>query len=215
VIDPAAVAWDASGLVPGVVQDAGTGRVLMLAYVNRAALDATLATGEAHFWSRSRNELWRKGATSGNTLAVVDIHTDCDRDALLITVRPEGPACHTGAVSCFGGSDEEPGQGFAALEQLWATIADRAAHRPAGSYTTTLLAGGVDATARKLLEEAGETVLAAKDHATGTTDDLRVAEEAADLLYHLLVLLAEREIAPGTVLAVLAQRAEGGKPAPP
>ena len=205
MIDPDAVAFDDDGLVAGVVQDAATGRVLMLAYLNRQSLEATLESGEAHFWSRSRQELWRKGATSGNTLAVVEVTSDCDGDALLISARPAGPACHTGTVSCFGDEAKRSGQGFAGLERLWATISDRARHRPAGSYTAALLAGGVDAVSRKVLEEAGEVILAAK----GDEGEQRVAEEAADLLYHLLVLLAERGVAPRTALGVLATRARG------
>jgi phosphoribosyl-AMP cyclohydrolase / phosphoribosyl-ATP pyrophosphohydrolase len=198
------------GLVPGVVQDAATARVLMLGYLDREALAATLDTGQVHFHSRSRDALWRKGETSGNTLEVVDVATDCDGDALLIRARPAGPTCHTGAVSCFdaavAGNPPAP-QGFASLEDLWATIASRATERPGGSYTVRLLEGGVDTAGRKVLEEAGEVLLAAKDHAAGTGADDRLAEEAADLVYHLLVLLAERRMAPDAVLAVLARRA--------
>ena len=210
MIEPGAVAFDAAGLVPAVVQDATTGRVLMLAYMNAAALAATLDTGQVHFWSRSRAELWRKGATSGNTLELVDLAVDCDGDALLVKARPTGPACHTGAVSCF--SPAESGQGFAQLEGLWGTIASRARERPEGSYTTRLLDGGVDLVARKVLEEAGEVLLAAKDQAAATDDEGsrklagRVAEEAADLVYHLLVLLAERDVEPRHVIDVLADR---------
>ncbi len=202
MIDPDAVAYDASGLAPAVVQDVATGQVLMVAYMNREALAATLDTGQVHFWSRSREELWRKGATSGNTMEVVAVAADCDRDALLVTVRPAGPACHTGAVSCF---TDDPRQGFAGLEALWDVIALRAAERPPGSYTAELLAGGVDAAGRMVLEEAGEVLLAAKDHAAGGPAD-RVVEEAADLLYHVLVLLAERDIDPAAVLDELARR---------
>ena len=196
-----------AGLVPGVVQDADTGRVLMVGYLNREAHQATVDTGQVHFWSRSRDELWRKGATSGNTLALVAMEADCDGDALLISARPSGPACHTNTVSCFGDDQEAPGQGFGSLERLWSTIADRAATRPASSYTAALLAGGVDAAGRKVIEEAAEVVLAAKDHDTGNADDQRVAEEAADLLYHLLVLLAERGVTPRAMLDELAARA--------
>ncbi len=192
-------AYGPEGLVPAVVQDAGTGQVLMVAYANREALAATIDTGQVHFWSRSRNELWRKGATSGNTLELVDLRLDCDGDALLIAARPAGPACHTGTRSCFG--DEHP-EGFASLEALWATIADRAEERPAGSYTAKLLDGGVEAVGAKVLEEAGEVVEAAR--AEGAR---RTAEEAADLVYHLLVLLAEREVPPREVLRALAERA--------
>ncbi len=156
---PDDLAYGPDGLVPGVVQDAATGQVLMVAYVNREALAATLDTGQVHFWSRSRGELWRKGATSGNTLELVDVRLDCDADALLITARPAGPACHTGARSCFG--DEHP-QGFAALEALWSVIESRAAERPEGSYPAKLLAGGVEAVGAKVLEEAAEVVEAAR-----------------------------------------------------
>jgi phosphoribosyl-ATP pyrophosphohydrolase/phosphoribosyl-AMP cyclohydrolase len=201
------IRFDDRGLVPGIVQDARTGRVLMLAYLDAEALAATRRTGQAHFWSRSRQQLWHKGAMSGNTMAVHGIRTDCDGDALLIEVDPAGPACHTGTESCFT-DDEAAAQGFAALERLWATIADRAARRPEGSYTARLLAEGVDGPARKVVEEAAELAFAAKDHA-GEGAPARVSEEAADLLYHLLVLLAERGIAPADVLRVLEGRAAG------
>ncbi len=200
--------FDAVGLVPGIVQDVTTGRVLMVAYVNREALEAMRRTGQAHFWSRSRNELWRKGETSGSTMAVRRIRTDCDGDALLIEVEPAGPACHTGAATCFSDPDETEPFGFAGLESLAGVIAERAETRPAGSYTARLLESGVDAVARKVIEEAVETALAAKDHAHGRADDLRLAEEAADLLYHLLVLLAERGVGPNRVLDVLSARAQ-------
>lgn len=207
VANPGEVAYGPDGLAPAIVQDHATGRVLMVAHVNREAVQATLATGEAHFWSRSRGELWRKGATSGNTLEVVSMALDCDADAVLVSVRPAGPACHTGNVSCFGGDGERPGQGFAGLEALWDVIQSRADERPTGSYTVDLLAGGVDAVARKIIEEAGEVVVAAKNHAGGAEPDERVAAEAADLTYHLLVLLAERGISPQTLLGELAKRA--------
>jgi len=196
--------WDDRGLVPVVVQDRRNGAVLMLAYANGEALAATRSSGEAHFWSRSRNELWHKGATSGNTMKVHEIRDDCDGDTLLYLVDPAGPACHTGTTSCF--SDEKLA-GFADLERLWSTIRSRAADRPEGSYTARLLAAGVEGPGRKVAEEAIEVVLAAKDHSTGDADDRRVAEEAADLIYHLLVLLAERGIDPALALEVLSERA--------
>ena len=209
-MNPASVAYGPDGLLPAVVQDAATGRVLMVAYMNEAALRRTLETNRVTFWSRSRNELWEKGATSGNTLELVTIAPDCDGDALLVAVRPAGPACHTGAESCF---DADPaGTGFARLETLWAVISARAAARPEGSYTAALVAGGIDAVARKVIEEAGEVVLAAKDHAGGGPAD-RVDEEAADLLYHLLVLLAERGLGPAGFLGVLDERAGRSRPA--
>ena len=196
--------WDADGLIPGVVQDSRTGQVLMVAYLNRESYALTLETGQVHFWSRSRRELWLKGATSGSLLEVLNIAADCDADTLLITARPAGPACHRRTVTCF--DDGPRGQGFHWLENLWEVIAARAAERPPGSYTTRLLEGGVDMTGRKLLEEATEVLLAAKDHAHRTQPDRRVAEEIADLIYHLLVLAAEREIAPSQVIAVLEDR---------
>jgi len=205
--DTASVAYDDAGLVAGIVQDAGTGKVLMLGWLNAASLERTLATGKVHFWSRSRQQLWMKGETSGNVLALEGISLDCDGDALLLSVRPAGPTCHTGMVSCFDDGAGEELQGFSSLEPLWAVIADRVATRPEGSYTASLIAGGVDATGRKVTEEATEVLLAAKDHAAGGGDPARVAEEAADLVYHLLVLLAERGIAPGEVLGELRQRA--------
>ena len=132
---------DADGLIPVIAQQFDTGEVLMLAWMNREAIEATLSTGHAHYWSRSRGKLWRKGETSGNTLLVVDMDLDCDGDALLIRARPAGPTCHTGAVSCFGGT---PDRSFAELDALWAVIESRAAERPPDSYTTSLLDGGVD-----------------------------------------------------------------------
>jgi phosphoribosyl-ATP pyrophosphohydrolase/phosphoribosyl-AMP cyclohydrolase len=184
----------------------------MVAYMDREALDATVATREVHFHSRSRGRLWRKGEESGNVLRLAGIATDCDSDALLVTAEPAGPTCHRGTRSCFdaeGAPAEGSGQGFAWLESLWSTIASRAAERPAGSYTSSLLDGGVDAVARKVTEEATEVVLAAKDDAaaadrSGTRP--RVAEETADLLYHSLVLLSERGIPPSEVVAVLRAR---------
>ncbi len=203
----AELAFDEQGLIPGIVQDAGTGRVLMLGYLNEEAVQATMATGRVHFWSRSRRALWQKGESSGNVLEVVGVDPDCDRDALLIRARPAGPTCHTGAVSCFEQGASDVAQGFAFLEELWATIAARAVDRPAGSYTAELLEGGVDLVGRKLLEEAGEVLLAAKDHAAGAADGEELAAEAADLLYHLLVLLAERSLPPRAMIGVLAERA--------
>jgi phosphoribosyl-ATP pyrophosphohydrolase/phosphoribosyl-AMP cyclohydrolase len=204
------VRFDEDGLVPGVVQDATTGRVLMLGYLNRESLDMTLETGEVHFWSRSRQELWRKGETSGNTLRTVDVRVDCDGDALLISAIPAGPTCHEGTESCFAGSLVGAGGETAragTLDRLWAVIESRAVERPAGSYTTSLLEGGVDAAGRKIAEEATEVLLAAKDHSAGTGSADRVAEEAADLVYHLMVAMAERGVAWNDVVSVLADRA--------
>jgi phosphoribosyl-AMP cyclohydrolase / phosphoribosyl-ATP pyrophosphohydrolase len=204
--------YDDRGLVPAIVQDATDGRVLMLAWMDEEALGATLETGEVHFHSRSRDALWRKGETSGNVLRLVDIAEDCDRDALLVTVDPVGPTCHRGTRSCFdldGAAGAAPeAQGFGWLESLWATIAERAASRPEGSYTAKVLAGGVDAAARKVTEEATEVLMAAKDDASGSTPARReaLAAESADLVYHLLVLLAERAVPPSTVVDELRGR---------
>lgn len=212
MIDPDAVSFGGDGLAPVIVRDATDGEVLMLAWMDREALDATLATGDVHFRSRSRNALWRKGETSGNVLRLVDIAADCDADALLVTANPAGPTCHRGTRSCFDPEDTVPvaqaHQGFAELEQLWTTIADRAATRPEGSYTALLLEDGVDATARKVTEEATEVLIAAKDDATGSTPATRtaLANETADLLYHALVLLAERGLEPSAVFEALRQR---------
>jgi len=199
------------GLIPVIVQDAADGRVLMLAYADAEALAATTESGDMHFHSRSRDRLWRKGETSGNTLAVRALALDCDGDAILATVEPAGPACHRGTRSCFDleGAPARPDtQGFAWLETLWSTIASRAAERPSGSYTTSLLDGGVDAAGRKVTEEATELLLAAKDDATASTPATRkaLAGEAADLLYHALVLLAERDLPPAAVMDVLRVR---------
>lgn len=197
------ITYDDNGLVPGVVQDATTAKVLMVGWLNAEAVDATLKTGQVHFWSRSRQELWRKGESSGNSLELTSMATDCDQDTLLLKATPAGPTCHTGAVSCF---DDERLEGFAWLETLWETIDQRATHRPEGSYTTTLMDGGPDLTARKVAEEATEILIAAKNHAMGTDDDQRLAEEVADLLFHTLVVLREREISPALVVSELQKR---------
>jgi len=210
------VAFPASGLVPAVVQDATDGRVLMLAYIDADALAATLETGDAHFHSRSRDTLWRKGETSGHTLRIVGLAADCDGDAVLVTVDPFGPTCHRGTRSCFdadGASAARASQGFAWLESLWATIEERAGTRPQGSYTASLLQRGVDAVGRKVTEEATEVLLAAKDDAMAelagtdrTATRNAIAGEAADLLYHALVLLRERGLDPSEVLDALRGR---------
>jgi phosphoribosyl-ATP pyrophosphohydrolase/phosphoribosyl-AMP cyclohydrolase len=211
-LDPASIAFDASGLAPAVVQDRTDGRVLMLAWMDAEALEATLRTGEVHFHSRSRDRLWRKGETSGNILRLVGIEADCDRDALLVTVDPAGPTCHRGTRSCFDreAAPVSVGQGFGWLETLWSTIAERAQTRPEGSYTAKLLDGGVDAVSRKVAEEATEVVLAAKDDASASADRSATREalsgEVADLVYHTLVLLAERGLDPSEVMDVLKER---------
>jgi phosphoribosyl-ATP pyrophosphohydrolase/phosphoribosyl-AMP cyclohydrolase len=199
------VRFDAGGLVPGIVQDSRSGRVLMIAYLNAESLRLTEETGQVHFWSRSRSEIWHKGGTSGNTMQVVSIRPDCDGDALLVQVVPAGPACHTGAESCFEGSVSFDDR--LSPTGLWSVISERAAERPQGSYTARLVEGGIDAVGRKLTEEATEVLLAAKDHAAGSGRAERVAEEAADLVYHLLVLLAERGLSPTDVSEVLEARA--------
>ncbi len=198
------IAYDRDGLVVGVVQDSVTRRVLMVGYLNEESLRLTEATGRVHFWSRSRGELWEKGATSGNYLNLVSIARDCDGDALLITARPEGPTCHTGTTSCFEDSPDE--QGFSRLEALWATMRSRLADAaPEDSYTARLAAAGPDLTGRKLVEEATETLIAAKNHAAGA-ERSRVVEESADVVYHLLALLAERGIDVSEVIDELAIR---------
>jgi len=154
-----------------IVQDASDGRVLMLAWMDDEALRRTRETGEAWFWSRSRQELWHKGETSGNTLEVEEIRDDCDGDAILLKVRPAGPACHTGSVSCFAPA-------------LWRTVVERVRDRPEGSYTTSLAEAGIARAAQKLGEEAVEAAISA------VAGDGRLAEEAADLIYHLYVTLA-------------------------
>jgi phosphoribosyl-ATP pyrophosphohydrolase/phosphoribosyl-AMP cyclohydrolase len=206
--------YDADGLVPAIVQDATDGRVLMLAFMDEESLNATVETGDVHFHSRSRRKLWKKGETSGNVLRLVSIAEDCDRDALLVTVNPTGPTCHRGTRSCFDADDapaERSTQGFAWLESLWSTIAERAATRPAGSYTAELLEGGVDRAGRKVTEEATEVLMAAKDDAAASTPARRsaLAAESADLLYHLLVLLAQRDVAPSDVITELRRRHAG------
>ncbi len=209
------VNWGADGLVPGIVQDVADGRVLMLAWVDAEALAATLATGDVHFHSRSRGRLWRKGEESGHVLRIRTLALDCDGDALLLGVEPVGPTCHRGERSCFDadGARAQAAQGFAWLERLWAVIAERSATRPAASYTTKLLAGGVDLAGRKVAEEATEVLLAAKNDETAeaagairTETQALLAGEAADLLYHALVLLAERGLEPRAVVSVLRER---------
>jgi phosphoribosyl-ATP pyrophosphohydrolase/phosphoribosyl-AMP cyclohydrolase len=211
-----AVSYGPDGLVPAVVQDALDGRVLMVAWMGAEALAATIATGEVHFHSRSRDRLWRKGETSGHVLRLVDIAADCDGDALLVTVEPVGPTCHRGTRSCFDPAGAPAGrttQGFAWLETLWTTIDERAATRPDGSYTAGLLEGGVDAVARKLTEEATEVLIAAKDDAVAESSGAdrsstrgALAGEAADLLYHALVLLNERDLRASDVIDSLRAR---------
>jgi len=176
-------------LIPAIVQDADDGRVLMLAWMDDESLRRTRETGEAWFWSRSRRELWHKGETSGNTLAVEEIRDDCDGDAILLRVRPAGPACHTGSRSCFA-------------PWLWRRVAERARERPEGSYVARLLDEGPAAAARKVGEEGVEAALAG-----ATESDRRLVEELADLWFHSYVLLAARGLDPDDVEAELRRRA--------
>ena len=179
----------ADGLIPAIVQDAASGRVLMLAWMNDEALRRTRETGEAWFWSRSREELWHKGETSGSTLAVEELRDDCDGDAVLLRVRPAGPACHTGSLSCFA-------------PWLWRRVAARAKERPQGSYVAGLLDEGPAACARKVGEEGLEVALAG-----ATESDERLVAEVADLWFHSYVLLAARGLEPALVEAELERRA--------
>jgi phosphoribosyl-ATP pyrophosphohydrolase/phosphoribosyl-AMP cyclohydrolase len=198
-MDDSQIAFDERGLVPCVVQDWRTGEVLTLAYMNAEALARTRETGEMHFWSRSREELWHKGETSGNVQALKAIRYDCDADALLALVEPTGPACHTGERTCFHRGDMElaPGEALPALERV---LADRAARRPDGSYTVALL-DDPERMGDKIREEADEVARAA----AGEPDE-RVAEEAADVLYHLAVLLRARGMDIASVEEVLNAR---------
>ena len=186
-MDDSEIAYDEQGLVPCVIQDWRSGEVLTLAYMNAEALAATRRTGELHLWSRSRAELWRKGATSGNTQAVRAIRADCDGDALLALVEPAGPACHTGARTCFHNGETERTAPHEALPVLERTLKQRQAERPEGSYTVQLL-DDPKLIGAKVEEEAEEVARAAREE----TDD-RVDEEAADVLYHLAVLLRSRD----------------------
>lgn len=200
--------WNDAGLIPAIVQDETTGEVLMMAWMNREARDLTIATGTVHFWSRSRRTLWKKGETSGNILTLAGIAADCDRDALVVRAYPAGPACHTGARTCFTDhhDDRSPPQGFADLEHLWEVIGRRLASGGSTSYTSRLAAGGAASTGRKVIEEAAEVASSALQHEDRTGGRSRVVEEAADVVYHLLVLLAERDVPAAEVIAELASR---------
>jgi phosphoribosyl-ATP pyrophosphohydrolase/phosphoribosyl-AMP cyclohydrolase len=196
------------GLVPVVAQDVRTGDVLMLAWANRDALERTLASGDGHYWSRSRQMLWRKGETSGHTQQVVEVRVDCDRDTVLYRVRQTGPACHTGARTCFvsrlekdGGLRTGPDAGGHLLERLRHVISARATERPEGSYTVKLLDLGLAKVSQKVGEEAVEVVVAAN----AETPE-RLASESADLVYHLLVLLESRGVALDAVWDELERR---------
>lgn len=215
-MNEAAIKWDDNGLVPAVVQDAQSKEVLMLAYMNKESLKLSQETGYTWYWSRSRNELWNKGATSGHKQRIVSMSYDCDGDTLLIKVIQTGPACHTGSYSCFtqplevegavqaaesaAGSDR-----FAMLGQLEETIAQRHAERPEGTYTSYLFDKGVDKILKKVGEESAEVIIAAKNQ---DNDELRA--EASDLIFHLMVLLRERGLPLDAILSELKER--HGKP---
>lgn len=201
--------FDANGLIPAVVQDASTREVLTVAYMNEESLGKSLETRETWFYSRSRQELWHKGGTSGNTQKIVEIKYDCDGDALVVLVEPAGPACHTGAVSCFSESllmNEVSAGGaslsdFAVMLELEKTIRERERDMPEGAYTTYLFDKGVDKILKKVGEEAAEVIIAAKNR-----DAEELKWEAADLLYHLMVLLQEQKLPLKNVLEVLNKR---------
>jgi phosphoribosyl-ATP pyrophosphohydrolase/phosphoribosyl-AMP cyclohydrolase len=196
-MDDSGLAYDEQGLVPCVIQDWRSGEVLTLAYMNAEALERTRATGELHLWSRSRRELWHKGATSGNVQAVRALRIDCDADTVLALVEPAGPACHTGERTCFHRGDLEPAAPHEVLPALERVLAARAAERPEGSYTAALLADP-GLIGEKVQEEAEEVARAAREESDG-----RVAEEAADVVYHLSVLLRSRGLDLAAVEAVL------------
>jgi phosphoribosyl-ATP pyrophosphohydrolase/phosphoribosyl-AMP cyclohydrolase len=190
--------YDAAGLVTVVVQDYASGDVLMVAWANAEAMALTAETGLAHFWSRKRQAIWKKGETSGNRLRVREVRADCDGDTALLVVEPEGPACHNGTRTCFG---ERGPSRVSLLDELEQVIAGRASADPAGSYTARLLQSGLDETLRKVGEEATEVLLAAKGES-----EVRLAEESADLIFHLLVVLRQREVPLALVLDVLGRR---------
>jgi phosphoribosyl-AMP cyclohydrolase / phosphoribosyl-ATP pyrophosphohydrolase len=195
---PEGLVFDASGLLPVIAQDRDSGDVLMLAWANADAVARTAETGLAHFWSRSRKALWQKGETSGNALRVVEARADCDNDALLLVVEPAGPACHTGTRTCFGEtSATAAGMPF----ELARVVRERAQAKPEESYTARLLAKGQAAVLKKIGEEATEVVLAA-----AAESDTRLAEESADLLFHLLVALHQRGVPLSRVMEELRRR---------
>ena len=177
------------GLVPAIVQDADSGAVLMMAYMNREALEQTLARKRAVFYSRSKQRLWEKGETTGHTLDVVDIALDCDFDTLLVTARPRGPACHNGTLTCFGDEPRSAATSIAFLAKLEGVVAQRATEKPDSSYTAKLLAKGINKVAQKVGEEGVETALAGVNES-----GQKLVEESADLLFHLLVLLRARGV---------------------
>lgn len=197
------VKFDEKGLIPAVVQDATSKEVLMVAYMNKEALQKSLETKQTWFYSRSRQELWHKGATSGNKQDIVEIRYDCDKDTLLVLVQPQGPACHKGSYSCFQRADAKQGRSdrFAIIHELESVIAKREAEMPEGAYTTYLFEKGIDKILKKVGEEASEVIIAAKNR---SHDELKW--EVADLIYHLLVLLREQKLPLDAVLEVLEER---------
>jgi phosphoribosyl-AMP cyclohydrolase / phosphoribosyl-ATP pyrophosphohydrolase len=201
--------FDGQGLIPVVVQDVITRQVLTVAYMNRETLERSVIERETYFWSRSRREVWHKGATSGNSQKITRIEADCDGDALLVWVEPRGPACHTGAVSCFfdqvfsDGSSVEPPTFSRTVERLVGVIKSRQAEMPEGSYTSYLFARGIDKILKKIGEEAAETIIAAKNRSTS-----ELVLESADLLYHLLVLFVNEGLQVREVLEELDKRAK-------
>ncbi|MDH3252226.1 MAG: bifunctional phosphoribosyl-AMP cyclohydrolase/phosphoribosyl-ATP diphosphatase HisIE [Ignavibacteria bacterium] len=205
-IDITKVRFDADGLVPAIIQEAATGKILMLAYMNMVSLQRSLAKGETFFWSRSRGELWHKGETSGHVQHIRSVTLDCDGDALLISVDQTGNACHTGEHSCFFDNLQKtdgavPGL-WEVIAQLQRVIAQRKKELPAGSYTTYLFESGLDKILKKVGEEASETIIAAKNH-----NKSEMAWEIADLLYHLLVLLEAEGLSTSEIAAELSERA--------
>lgn len=205
--------WDHDGLVPGIIQHAGTGEVRMLGYLSAESLGLTIETGLVHFHSRSRNRIWKKGESSGNVLQLVDARVDCDGDTLLLRVLPVGPTCHTGAETCFFAeplitAEPEPAS-TRIIDQIAATIASRQDELPEGSYTTYLFQEGIDKIGKKIGEEAAEVIIAAKNG-----DPEPLAGEAADLLYHLLVMLRASDVPLETVWATLQLR-HGNPPRAP
>jgi phosphoribosyl-ATP pyrophosphohydrolase/phosphoribosyl-AMP cyclohydrolase len=189
------------GLVPAIVQDAGNGSVLMLGYMNREALEQTLARGRAVFFSRSKQRLWEKGETTGHTLDVVNVALDCDNDTVLVTARPRGPACHNGTLTCFGDEPRSAAAGVAFLAKLEEVITQRATEKPEASYTARLLEKGIARVSQKVGEEGVELALAG-----AAQGEDKVVEEAADLLFHMLVLLRARGVSLSQVVRQLESR---------
>jgi phosphoribosyl-ATP pyrophosphohydrolase/phosphoribosyl-AMP cyclohydrolase len=201
-VNPASLTYDAQGLIPAVVQEAETGEVLMVAWMDRDAVTATLQTGLTHFWSRSRQTAWRKGETSGHSQHVQGVYADCDADTLLVQVHQDGVACHTGHRTCFFTGLQGPGPAANMLDRIEQIVAARKSAPPAGSYVAGLLAKGEAAICRKVGEEAVEVITAA----LGGEGDGRLIEEVADLWFHTLVLLGERSIPLRDVLEELGRR---------